>query len=260
MPKKKIENQEITFDELYLRERFQNLSFFNLSAEALNNFLRFCHVREFSAKSSIILPGDLANTLYYIVEGSVSVSYENEDGKELILAYLNKGDFIGEMGLFMRTERREVVVKTRAKTRLAEIGYMRLGMLLESELKEEGLHILYAIGVQLTDRLLQTSRQVHRLTFLDVATRVERALYDLCREPDALSHELGTQIKVSRQELSRLVGCSREMAGRVLKGLEEEGKVMINGQGQTMVVLHDRNNQSPDPNAEHGEEEPTEEE
>lgn len=238
MPK---DNQDITFDELYLRERFQNLSFFNLSADALNNFLRFCHVREFPSKSTIIFPGDLANTLYYIVDGSVSVSYENEDGKELILAYLNKGDFIGEMGLFMKTERREVMVKTRSKTRLAEIGYMRLGMLLENELKEEGLHILYAIGVQLTDRLLQTSRQVHRLTFLDVAARVERALYDLCREPNALIHEQGTQIKVSRQELSRLVGCSREMAGRVLKGLEEEGKVIINGQGQTMIVIHDRN-------------------
>jgi CRP/FNR family cyclic AMP-dependent transcriptional regulator len=42
------------------------------------------------------------------------------------------------------------------------------------------------------------------------------------------------QIKVSRQELSRLVGCSREMAGRVLKVLEEQGLVSANG--KTIVV------------------------
>ena len=46
---------------------------------------------------------------------------------------------------------------------------------------------------------------------------------DLCNEPDAMTHPEGMQIKVSRQELSRLVGCSREMAGRVLKVLEEQG-------------------------------------
>ena len=46
---------------------------------------------------------------------------------------------------------------------------------------------------------------------------------DLCNEPDAMTHPQGMQIKVSRQELSRLVGCSREMAGRVLKVLEEQG-------------------------------------
>jgi CRP/FNR family cyclic AMP-dependent transcriptional regulator len=57
---------------------------------------------------------------------------------------------------------------------------------------------------------------------------------DLCNEPDAMSHPEGTQIKVSRQELSRLVGCSREMAGRVLKVLEEQG--LLTARGKTMVV------------------------
>jgi CRP/FNR family cyclic AMP-dependent transcriptional regulator len=46
------------------------------------------------------------------------------------------------------------------------------------------------------------------------------------------------QIKVSRQELSRLVGCSREMAGRVLKVLEEQGLVSANG--KTIVVFNAR--------------------
>jgi CRP/FNR family cyclic AMP-dependent transcriptional regulator len=61
---------------------------------------------------------------------------------------------------------------------------------------------------------------------------------DLCREPDAMTHPDGMQIKVSRQELSRLVGCSREMAGRVLKVLEEQGLVRANG--KTIVVFNAR--------------------
>ena len=229
---------EATFDELYLSERFQNSSFFKLNVESLNRFLSMCHRRKFPNKTSIIRPGDLANTLYYIVSGSVTISYENDEGKELVLAYLNKGDFIGEMGLFMKAERREVMVKSKEKTEVAEIGYLRLGQLFETDLKDDAKHILYAIGTQLTHRLLQTSRKVHRLAFLDVTGRIARTLMDLCKEPNALSHPDGTQIKVSRQELSRIVGCSREMAGRVLKDLQEQGNLAV--KGHTIVVLHDR--------------------
>ena len=50
------------------------------------------------------------------------------------------------------------------------------------------------------------------------------------------------QIKVSRQELSRLVGCSREMAGRVLKVLEEQG--LVSASGKTIVVYGARPNRN----------------
>jgi CRP/FNR family transcriptional regulator, cyclic AMP receptor protein len=61
---------------------------------------------------------------------------------------------------------------------------------------------------------------------------------DLCNEPDAMTHPEGMQIKVSRQELSRLIGCSREMAGRVLKVLEEQG--LLRATGKTIVVFNAR--------------------
>jgi len=67
---------------------------------------------------------------------------------------------------------------------------------------------------------------------------VAHAIMDLCGEPDAMTHPEGMQIKVSRQELSRLVGCSREMAGRVLKVLEEQG--LLRATGKTIVVFNAR--------------------
>ena len=76
------------------------------------------------------------------------------------------------------------------------------------------------------------------LAFVDVTGRVAHAIMDLCGEPDAMTHPEGMQIKVSRQELSRLVGCSREMAGRVLKVLEEQG--LLRATGKTIVVFNAR--------------------
>ncbi|MCP4273990.1 MAG: helix-turn-helix domain-containing protein, partial [Gammaproteobacteria bacterium] len=67
-----------------------------------------------------------------------------------------------------------------------------------------------------------------------VTGRVARALLDLAAQPSAMTHPDGMQIKITRQELGRIVGCSREMVGRVLKVLEEQGLIDVNG--KTMVV------------------------
>jgi len=53
-----------------------------------------------------------------------------------------------------------------------------------------------------------------------------------------MTHPDGMQIKITRQEIGRIVGCSREMVGRVLKSLEEQN--LVNVKGKTMVVFGTR--------------------
>jgi len=209
--------------------------------QAMERFLGQCHRRRYPSKTAIIRPGDSANILYYIIDGSLTVLTEDEEGRELILAYINRGEFIGEMGLFVETPRREVMVRSRTPVELAEISYERLFHLFETTLSSECPKILFAIGSQLSNRLLHTSRKVSRLAFMDVTSRVAKTLIDLTEEPDAMTHPKGSQIRISRQEISRIVGCSREMVGRVLKQLEEQGMITVSG--KTIVVLGRRANE-----------------
>jgi len=207
--------------------------------EALEQFLRQCHKRVYPAKSYVIKPGDSGDKLFFIIDGSVSVCVEDDEGKqELILAYLNKNEFIGEIGVFKGAEIRTVSVKTRVLCHLAEISYERFRLLLKTDLLEYAPDLLCLIGDQLSTRLLVTSRKFCDLAFLDVEGRVARILLDLCKEPDALTHPDGMQLHISRQEIGRLVGCSREMAGRVLKDLET--RKMITAHGKTIVVFGTR--------------------
>jgi CRP/FNR family cyclic AMP-dependent transcriptional regulator len=156
--------------------------------------------------------------LYYIISGSVEVMIEDEDGNEMVLAYLNKGQFFGEMGLFYEQPTRSAWVRTRQQSELAEMTYPRF-----RQIAAESPGLIFELATQLATRLDRTNRKLGDLAFVDVTGRVAHAIMDLCGEPDAMTHPEGMQIKVSRQELSRLVGCSREMAGRVLKVLEEQG-------------------------------------
>lgn len=209
-----------------------------ISPAALDAFLHFCHVRTYPAKLTIVRPGDTGDKLVFVVDGSVSVSVEDEDGHELILAYLNKHDFVGEIGVFKATEARSAYVKTRTKCQLAEIGYERFKALLNTELRDHAVEILTVLGEQLSSRLLITSRKYRDLAFMDVEGRIARALLDLAKEPDAITHPDGMQLHITRQEIGRIVGCSREMAGRVLKELEDKG--LITAKGKTIVVFGTR--------------------
>ncbi len=206
--------------------------------QALTNFLKLCHVKTYPTKTTLIHAGDINEMLYYIIKGSVLVGAEDDDGKELILAYLNKGDFIGEMGVFNGKDPRIVNVKTRCECIVAEITHDRIRNVLKKELPEYAADILFMIGEQMAERLFITSRNFRDLAFMDTKGRIARTLIDLCKEPDAITHPDGMQLHMSRQEISHIVGCSREIVGRVLKELEEKG--LITAHGKTIVVFGTR--------------------
>lgn len=197
---------------------------------AIDRFLAYCHRRRYPAKNLIIHEGDQPTILYYLLEGSVTVVRENENGQDIVLAYLNPGDFFGEMGLFDGHSLRSAWVRSRTACLLAEISYDKF-----RQVAKEDAEILFALSAQMATRLRNTSRKVSDLACLDVTGRIARALLELCHEPDALTHPDGMQIRVTRQELGRIVGCSREMAGKVLKDLETQH--LITAKGKTIVVL-----------------------
>jgi|TARA_Y100000310_G_scaffold345576_1_gene466799 CRP/FNR family cyclic AMP-dependent transcriptional regulator len=199
--------------------------------EHIKGFLAVSHRRTFKRNSTIILAGEDSNSLYYITKGSVTVLIEDDSGREIIVAYLNEGDFFGEMGLFR--QHRTAWVRAKTDCEVAEVSYAKF-----AELSEQDAGMLYALTSQMADRLERTTRKVGDLAFLDVTGRVARTLLDLCEEPDALTHPDGMQIKITRQEIGRIVGCSREMVGRVLKTLEDQGLVPV--KGKTMVVFGTR--------------------
>jgi CRP/FNR family cyclic AMP-dependent transcriptional regulator len=209
-----------------------------IDPEWLEPFLSYCHTKHYDKRVDFIHAGEPAETLYYLVEGSAAALIEDEDHRELTLAHINAGEFIGEMGLFLPQKTRSVIVRTRTKCRVAEISYRRLEQVLERDLRDQAIPILYAIGRQLSLRLQRTSRKVGDLAFVDVTGRIAGTLLELCRQPDAMTHPDGMQIRITRQDLGRMVGCSREMAGRVLKSLEEQEQISV--KGKTIVVFGTR--------------------
>lgn len=202
-------------------------------AQLIASFLGHCQQKSCAAKQLIIKEGEPSNDLYYIVSGAVTVLIEDSEGREIVLAYLNAGDFFGEIGLFDPNHHRSAFVRAKTRSNIARISYEKI----------KNLHnifpdLLFYIASQMANRLCQTSRKVSDLAFTDVKGRVAGSLLDLCKQPDAMTHPDGMQIRITRQELGRIVGCSREMVGRVLKSLEEDHLISVSG--KTMVIFGTR--------------------
>lgn len=207
------------------------MSLMSASTErSIDRLLQNCHRRTYAPKAAIIRQGDPADDLFYIIDGSVTVLLEDDKGHEIVLAYLNPGDFFGEIGLFNEDASRTALVRARGEAEIAQISYRKL-----RGLTEIYPDLIVAMTSQLARRLRNTNRKLGDLAFMDVYGRVARTLLDLCEQPDAMTHPDGMQVRVTRQELSRLVGCSREMVGKVLKDMEEQKH--ITAAGKTIVVL-----------------------
>lgn len=204
--------------------------------KSLDKLLAHAQRRRCAAKSDIICAGDSSDSLFLIIKGSVTILIEDDEGREMIVAYLNSGDYFGELGLFEQPgseSTRSAWVRAKTECEVAEISYVRF-----RELTQQHPEILYSLCSQMAERLRNTTRKVGDLAFLDVTGRVARTLLELCKQPDAMTHPDGMQIKITRQEIGRIVGCSREMVGRVLKALEEQNLVDV--KGKTMVVFGTR--------------------
>jgi CRP/FNR family cyclic AMP-dependent transcriptional regulator len=202
----------------------------NLSP-SLHAMLNQATIKTYPARSTIIYKGDVSSSMFFIVSGSVTIISQETGKRDIVLAYLNEGSFFGEMGLFEKTQPlRTALVRTRVRSNIIEINYEQF--LAFSKSYPE---LLFDLCSQLSFRLKETTRKVTDLTILDVTGRIARCLLDLSNQPDAVVRPNGTQIHITRQEIGKLVGCSREMVGRVLKTLEDQHTIKTSG--KTILIF-----------------------
>src|SRR3546814_16213313 len=104
-----------------------------------------------------MLAGDPPQSIYLILEGSVSILLEDENGREIVLAYLNPGDFFGELCLFPEQQSRTAIVRARTPTLAAELNYDAF-----MKFYGENPDIMFEIAGQLAARPRDTTRRLFK--------------------------------------------------------------------------------------------------
>jgi CRP/FNR family transcriptional regulator, cyclic AMP receptor protein len=92
--------------------------------------------------------------------------------------------------------------------------------------------LAYGILRGLVQRLRAADRQIESLALLDVYGRVARTLLDMAED---VTGTLIIRNKVSRQDMAKVVGASREMVSRVMKDLEQRGVIETQENGAVHI-------------------------
>ena len=183
--------------------------------------------RRFKRGEVIVEQGKKSNALFILLNGRARVLTADSRGREVILATLQPGDHIGEMSL-IDNEPHSATVRAEVQTDVLMLGRVEFARCLP-----ENTSMAYAVMRGLVQRLRHADRKIESLALMDVYGRVARALLEFAAEtPEG---ELLIREKISRQDIAKMVGASREMVSRVMKDLEERGFIQTHDNGSIMV-------------------------
>ncbi len=183
--------------------------------------------RRFKRGEFIVEQGKKSNALFILLTGRARVMTSDSRGREVILATLHPGDHVGEMSL-IDNEPHSATVRAEVQTDVLTLGRTEFARCLP-----ENTSMAYAVMRGLVQRLRHADRKIESLALMDVYGRVARALLEFA--VPGVDGELVIRDKISRQDIAKMVGASREMVSRVMKDLEERGFIENRDDGALLV-------------------------
>tara|TARA_X000001036_G_C20603684_1_gene776065 strand:- start:282 stop:965 length:684 start_codon:yes stop_codon:yes gene_type:complete len=186
--------------------------------------------KNFENGNLIFLEESQGENLFFVVEGSVKITRLSKDGREVILAMLNSGDFFGEMSL-LDGEARSANVIALENTEVLTLN--RKDFL-------EVLHNYPQIAIQLlkemTSRLRKSDRQIVSLSLSDAEKRIALCIIRFADEQGTIRNGQVTVPKIPiQQDIANMAGTSRETVSRAMSVLEEEGYIQRNS--RKLIIL-----------------------
>lgn len=202
--------------------------FSGLSAERIDAVCRMATMRRVGRGTSVVLAGESTDYVYFVLNGSLKVVVGDEDGREVILTLVGQGDVFGEMGVVDDSPRSATVTAV-APTDLVVFSQADFRRILQ-----EDFDVCLRLMGRLAKRLRDADRKIESLALLDVYGRVARLLLDMAE--DVSEHEKIIRKKISKNDIAKMIGASREMVSRVMKDLAVRGLIRETSEGTVLLA------------------------
>jgi CRP/FNR family transcriptional regulator, cyclic AMP receptor protein len=182
--------------------------------------------RNFPRGRTIVAEGEPSQSLYILLSGRAKVQRSDSEGKEVILAVIGPGEFFGEMSLIDDAPRSASVITLESSDFMAINKDGFKAMLMQNT--DIGMQVMRG----LVRRLREADKKIETLALLDVYGRVARVLLDFS---EIVNGERIVKARLPRQEIAKMIGASREMVSRVMKGLEIDGYIVPMAEGKLVL-------------------------
>jgi CRP-like cAMP-binding protein len=209
------------------RELLRQLELFeDLDEEKVDQIVQASEERDLVRGDVIFTEGADADALYIVVSGRIAISNKSFDGRESMVALMERGDLFGEMSLFDGLGR-SAEARALEPSAIVVIPFAPLRMLWEDHPE-----LLWRVIAMLTRRLRAMDEALADSFFLDVTGRTAKHLLELAGERDEFD------IPITQEELAGLVGASRERVNKAISSFLRLG--WIEQQDGTYKILKRR--------------------
>jgi CRP-like cAMP-binding protein len=148
--------------------------------------------------------GDESSILYVVSDGRIAIANRSIDGRESVMALMERGDLFGEMPLFDH-QTRSAEARALEQSEVVAIPYDPL-----RDLYEERPALLWRVVALLAGRLRSTDEALADSVFLDVTGRTAKRLLELSGGAEEFT------LPVTQEELAGMVGASRERVNKAI--------------------------------------------
>lgn len=212
-------------------ELLQSVSiFWDLNEDELGHIADKMVAKHFENGNYIFLEDSEGEQCFFVLEGSVKVTRLSKDGREVILAMLNEGDFFGEMSL-LDGESRSANVIALEKTKVLTLDRNDF-----IEVVNDYPQIAVQLLKELARRLRKSDRQIASLSLSDAEKRIALCIIRFADEQGVIQNGKVSIPKAPiQQDIANMAGTSRETVSRALGLLEKED--LIERNGRELIIL-----------------------
>ena len=178
--------------------------FEGLDPEQIDQIADASASRVLSRGDVLFTEGDEPAELFVVVSGRIAMANKSIDGRESVLALMERGDLFGEMPLFDGLAR-SAEARALEPSEVIAIPYAPL-----KELYETQPSLLWKVVQLLVGRIRNTDEALADSVFLDVTGRTAKRLLELAGDADEFS------LPITQEELAGMVGASRERVNKAI--------------------------------------------
>lgn len=208
-----------------------NIFFRGITTQELDKILSFSSENHYSNGQIIFQKGDFGDSLLAVLDGKVCISASSDDGREIILNTISRGEIFGEIAFIDGLERSATATAC-GKTTLLTIKSGDFFPFLKNH-PEIAIHWLKVLCKKLRD----TSERVEIVGLLPVSVSLARLLI---KNIESIGIETSEGIvidwKKSQQTIANEIGASRECVNRQLNKWRKQELLSLGGQSLRITI------------------------
>ncbi len=183
--------------------------FADLEPEAFDQLCRYAKHSMLKRGATLFSKGDPGNSLYAVISGTVKMSISSPDGRNAILNIIGPGEIFGEIALLDGRERSADAIAN-SNCELFVIDRREFIPFVKGQptLAMKFIELL-------CERLRWTSDQVEQIILQNLPGRLASALLRLSEKQKSAPQ--GRTIAITQQEISEMVGMTRESINKQLR-------------------------------------------